>query len=103
VIPSVPPEFKQLKVYYPDVFPFIFPVSFNESFFQNQTLLAPHVQVFGDGGPFFTGYYTLLLVDPDAPSPTNRSISQVIHWIVTDIPWDLFIISGTPARIRTDT
>jgi len=75
VIPSVPCEFKQLQVYYHDAFPFLFPMSFNESFFQNQTLLAPHVQVFGDGGPLFTRYYTLLLVDPDAPSPTNRSIS----------------------------
>jgi hypothetical protein len=91
VIPSVPCGFQQLKVYYPALFPF--PVSFNESLFQNQTLPAPHVQVFGAGGVLFTGCYTLLLVDPDAPSPTNRSISQVIHWIVTNIPWNLSILS----------
>ncbi len=104
VIPSVPCEFQQLKIYYPDTFPFLFsPVSFNESLFQNQTLEAPHVEVFGDGEFPFFGCYTLLMVDPDAPSPTNTSISQVIHWIVTNIPWDLSTLSGTPARIRTDT
>lgn len=93
VIPSVPCQFQQLQIYYPDAEPFIFPVSFNESLFQNQTLAAPHVEVFGAGGLFFTGCYTLLMVDPDAPSPTNTSISQVIHWIVTDIPWYLPIFS----------
>jgi hypothetical protein len=103
VIPSVPCQFQQLKIYYPDAFPFFPPVSFNESLFQNQTLAAPHVEVFGDGEFPFFGCYTLLMVDPDAPSPTNTSISQVIHWIVTNIPWDLSTLSGTPARIRTDT
>jgi hypothetical protein len=105
VIPSVPCEFQQLQIYYPDVEPFLFPVSFNESLFQNQTSLAPHVEVFGDGdvNQIFTGCYTLLMVDPDAPSPTNTSFSEVIHWIVTNIPFDLSIFSGTPARIRTDT
>ncbi|CAM6038529.1 unnamed protein product [Sphagnum compactum] len=102
VIPSVPCDFQQLKIYYPDVQPFIFPVFFNESLFQNQTLAAPHVEVFGDGGPLFNGFYTLLMVDPDAPSPTNTSISEVIHWIVTDIPADLFILSeitAAPANV----
>lgn len=93
VIPSVPCQFQQLKIYYPDAFPFFPPVSFNESLFQNQTLAAPHVEVFGDGEFPFFGCYTLLMVDPDAPSPTNTSISQVIHWIVTNIPWDLSTLS----------
>ncbi|CAM6012502.1 unnamed protein product [Sphagnum balticum] len=102
VIPSVPCEFQQLKIYYPDVQPFIFPVSFNQSLFQNQTLAAPHVEVLGDGFPLFNGCYTLLMVDPDAPSPTNTSISEVIHWIVTNIPCDLSIfseITSTPANV----
>jgi hypothetical protein len=89
VIPSVPCEFQQLKIYYPA---FVFPVSFNQSLFLNQTVPAPHVEVFGDG-LLFTGCYTLLMVDPDAPSPTNRSISEVIHWIVTNIPWYLSPLS----------
>ncbi|CAK9209406.1 unnamed protein product [Sphagnum troendelagicum] len=93
VIPSVPCEFQQLQIYYADAFPFIFPVSFNESLFQNQTSAAPHVEVLGDGEFPFFGCYTLLMVDPDAPSPTNTSISEVIHWIVTNIPWDLSPLS----------
>lgn len=93
VIPSVPCGFQQLNIYYPDVFPFIVPVSFNQSLFLNQTLGAPHVQVVGAGGLLFRGCYTLLMVDPDAPSPTNRSISEVIHWIVTNIPWYLSPLS----------
>ncbi|CAM6012503.1 unnamed protein product [Sphagnum balticum] len=104
VIQSVPCGFQQLKIYYPDVEPFNSPVSFNESLFQNQTSAAPHVVVFGDGDPpLFTGCYALLMVDPHPPSPNDTSLNQIIHWIVTDIPWDLSILSGTPARIRTDT
>jgi len=94
-VPSVPCEFQQLKIYYPDVEPFLFPVSFNESLFQNQTSAAPRVEVFGDGEFPFTGCCTLLMVDPDAPSPTNRSICEVILWMVSNIPWDLPIFSGT--------
>ncbi|KAH9535535.1 hypothetical protein CY35_17G058400 [Sphagnum magellanicum] len=33
------------------------------------------------------------MVDPDAPSPTDTSLSEIIHWIVTDIPWDLSPLS----------
>ncbi len=102
VIQSVPCEFQQLQIFYPDVEPFISPVSFNQSLFQNQTSAAPHVEVLGAGGVFL-GCYTLLMVDPDAPSPSNPNISEIIHWIVTDIPSLLSPLSGTPARIRTYT
>ncbi|KAH9535533.1 hypothetical protein CY35_17G058300 [Sphagnum magellanicum] len=84
VIQSVPCEFQQLQIYYPGV---ISQVSFNQSLFQNQTSAAPHVEVLGAGGVFL-GCYTLLMVDPDAPS-----LSEIIHWIVTDIPWDLSPLS----------
>ncbi|XP_074373978.1 protein MOTHER of FT and TFL1-like [Apium graveolens] len=30
--------------------------------------------------------YTLLLTDPDMPSPSNPTLREYIHWIVTDIP-----------------
>jgi protein FLOWERING LOCUS T len=99
VIQSVPCEFQQLQIYSHGV---ISQVSFNQSLFQNQTSAAAHVEVLGAGGVFL-GCYTLLMVDPDAPSPTDPSLSEIIHWIVTDIPWDLSPLSGTPARIRTYT
>jgi phosphatidylethanolamine-binding protein (PEBP) family uncharacterized protein len=33
------------------------------------------------------------MVDPGAPGLTNTSIREVIHWIVTNIPSDLSILS----------
>ncbi|KAK3440584.1 protein MOTHER of FT and TFL1 [Eucalyptus grandis] len=30
--------------------------------------------------------YTLVMVDPDAPSPSEPSMREWIHWIVVDIP-----------------
>ncbi|AES80791.2 putative phosphatidylethanolamine-binding protein [Medicago truncatula] len=33
-----------------------------------------------------TALYTLVLVDPDAPSPSYPSFREYLHWMVTDIP-----------------
>ncbi|XP_075504057.1 protein MOTHER of FT and TFL1-like [Primulina tabacum] len=33
-----------------------------------------------------TDLYTLVMTDPDAPSPSEPSMREWIHWIVTDIP-----------------
>ncbi|XP_073112021.1 protein HEADING DATE 3A isoform X1 [Elaeis guineensis] len=30
--------------------------------------------------------YTLVMVDPDAPSPSNPTYREYLHWLVTDIP-----------------
>src|SRR5699024_7289700 len=30
--------------------------------------------------------YTLLLTDPDAPSRTDRSLGEIVHWLVVNIP-----------------
>nr|ADP89905.1 flowering locus T [Iris fulva] len=30
--------------------------------------------------------YTLVMVDPDAPSPSNPTKREYLHWLVTDIP-----------------
>ncbi|KAF3335090.1 hypothetical protein FCM35_KLT21694 [Carex littledalei] len=38
------------------------------------------------GGGDLTDFYTLVLVDPDAPSPTNPNLREYLHWMVTDIP-----------------
>jgi hypothetical protein len=35
--------------------------------------------------PLRGGWYTLLLVDPDAPDPRAPSCEQWLHWMVTDI------------------
>ncbi|KAG6524133.1 protein FLOWERING LOCUS T-like isoform X2 [Zingiber officinale] len=31
-------------------------------------------------------YYTLVMVDPDSPSPSNPTKREYLHWLVTDIP-----------------
>jgi phosphatidylethanolamine-binding protein (PEBP) family uncharacterized protein len=56
----------------------------------NTTKVEPHVDVNKlETYKSFHGYYTLAMVDPDAPGPENCSFAQVIHWLVTDIPYNL--------------
>ncbi|XP_078429405.1 protein HEADING DATE 3A-like [Wolffia australiana] len=38
------------------------------------------------GGYDLRTFYTLVMVDPDAPSPSNPSLREYLHWLVTDIP-----------------
>jgi phosphatidylethanolamine-binding protein (PEBP) family uncharacterized protein len=47
-----------------------------------QAAHAPHVDFKGDAGKL----YTLIMVDPDAPSPDNPTMAQWLHWIVANIP-----------------
>ncbi|CAN6172598.1 unnamed protein product [Urochloa humidicola] len=43
----------------------------------------PRVDV---GGPDMRTFYTLVMVDPDAPSPSDPNLREYLHWLVTDIP-----------------
>ncbi|CAO2205147.1 unnamed protein product [Urochloa humidicola] len=52
----------------------------------------PRVDV---GGPDMRTFYTLLLVDPDAPSPSNPDLREYLHWLVTDIPGTTGVSFGT--------
>ncbi|XP_041995515.1 protein TWIN SISTER of FT-like [Salvia splendens] len=39
------------------------------------------------GGPDdFRTFYTLIMVDADAPSPSDPYLKEYLHWLVTDIP-----------------
>ncbi|KAJ3692100.1 hypothetical protein LUZ60_012450 [Juncus effusus] len=38
------------------------------------------------GGDDFRVSYTLIMVDPDAPNPSNPTLKEYLHWLVTDIP-----------------
>ena len=42
--------------------------------------------------PTPTGLYTLLVIDPDSPSPQTQSFTQRLHYLKTDIP--LSILTG---------
>ncbi|KAJ3693882.1 hypothetical protein LUZ60_009362 [Juncus effusus] len=43
----------------------------------------PRVEV---GGNDLRVLYTLVMVDPDAPNPSNPTLREYLHWLVTDIP-----------------
>ncbi|KAK3159801.1 hypothetical protein QOZ80_1BG0051260 [Eleusine coracana subsp. coracana] len=43
----------------------------------------PRVEV---GGIDLRQSYTLVMVDPDAPNPSNPTLREYLHWMVTDIP-----------------
>nr|WGZ76174.1 phosphatidylethanolamine-binding protein [Solanum melongena] len=38
------------------------------------------------GSPDSNNLYTLVMADPDAPSPTQPTFREWLHWIVTDLP-----------------
>ncbi|KAJ4956644.1 hypothetical protein NE237_013427 [Protea cynaroides] len=38
------------------------------------------------GGNDLRTFYTLVMVDPDAPSPSDPNLREYLHWMVTDIP-----------------
>ncbi|TKY64760.1 TWIN SISTER of FT [Spatholobus suberectus] len=49
----------------------------------SQIVNQPRVEV---GGDEFRTFYTLVMVDPDAPSPGNPIQREYLHWLVTNIP-----------------
>ncbi|KAJ0231654.1 hypothetical protein HA466_0297720 [Hirschfeldia incana] len=49
----------------------------------SQVLNKPTVEI---GGDDLRKLYTLVMVDPDVPSPSNPHLREYLHWLVTDIP-----------------
>ncbi|KAL6132394.1 hypothetical protein ACLB2K_064637 [Fragaria x ananassa] len=49
----------------------------------SQVVSQPRVDI---GGEDFRTFYTLVMVDPDAPSPSDPNLKEYLHWLVTDIP-----------------
>ncbi|RZB47353.1 Protein FLOWERING LOCUS T [Glycine soja] len=49
----------------------------------SQVVNRPRVTV---GGEDLRTFYTLVMVDADAPSPSNPVLREYLHWMVTDIP-----------------
>ncbi|XP_062095384.1 protein HEADING DATE 3A-like [Humulus lupulus] len=49
----------------------------------SQIVNQPRVDI---GGEDLRNFYTLVMVDPDAPSPSNPDQKEYLHWMVTDIP-----------------
>ncbi|NP_001274897.1 flowering locus T protein [Solanum tuberosum] len=49
----------------------------------SQVVMQPRAHI---GGDDLRNFYTLIMVDPDAPSPSNPDLREYLHWLVTDIP-----------------
>ncbi|CAJ2672169.1 unnamed protein product [Trifolium pratense] len=49
----------------------------------SQVANQPQVSI---GGNDPSTFYTLIFVDPDAPSPSHPRFREYLHWLVTDIP-----------------
>ncbi|XVE62128.1 hypothetical protein DITRI_Ditri06bG0094100 [Diplodiscus trichospermus] len=49
----------------------------------SQVVNLPRVDI---GGDDLRTFYTLVMVDPDAPSPSDPNLGEYLHWMVTDIP-----------------
>ncbi|CAM8888610.1 unnamed protein product [Rhodiola kirilowii] len=49
----------------------------------SQVVFQPSVDI---GGDDLRNFYTLVMVDPDAPNPSDPNLREYLHWLVTDIP-----------------
>ncbi|KAK7304307.1 hypothetical protein VNO77_45175 [Canavalia gladiata] len=49
----------------------------------SQIINHPRVDI---GGDDLRTLYTLVMVDPDAPSPSDPNMREYLHWMVTNIP-----------------
>ncbi|KAM6542388.1 hypothetical protein CsatB_006835 [Cannabis sativa] len=49
----------------------------------SQVANSPRVEI---GGDDLRTFYTLVMVDPDAPNPSEPNLKEYLHWLVTDIP-----------------
>nr|AKJ54481.1 flowering locus T [Allium sativum]BDG58482.1 flowering locus T-like protein 2 [Allium sativum] len=58
-------------------------VANGREFRPSQVALQPRIEI---GGGDLRNSYALVMVDPDAPSPSNPHLREYLHWLVTDIP-----------------
>ncbi|XP_027188792.1 protein VERNALIZATION 3 isoform X6 [Cicer arietinum] len=54
------------------------------------------------GGNDMRNFYTLVLVDPDSPSPSNPTFREYLHWLVTDIPATTGVSFGSNMVLNCD-
>nr|AGU12402.1 flowering locus T [Allium fistulosum] len=48
--------------------------------------MVMHEPIIDIGGNESRALYTIVMVDPDSPSPSNPTKREYLHWMVTDIP-----------------
>jgi phosphatidylethanolamine-binding protein (PEBP) family uncharacterized protein len=81
VVATLPDNLLDMRVLYGDV---ELPIGVQMRLVQTQN--KPSVQFYGNGFGGDADKYTLAMVDPDAPSPSNPVLRNILHWLVTDIP-----------------
>ncbi|KAD5961240.1 hypothetical protein E3N88_12713 [Mikania micrantha] len=74
------------------------PVSNGQELMPNLIASKPHVNV---GGVDMRSSYTIIMTDPDAPSPSDPYLKEYLHWIVTDIPGTTNATFGTSMTRQT--
>ncbi|XP_015078935.1 protein SELF-PRUNING [Solanum pennellii] len=52
-------------------------------FFPSSVTSKPRVEVHGGD---LRSFFTLIMIDPDVPGPSDPYLREHLHWIVTDIP-----------------
>ncbi|KAF9559282.1 PEBP-like protein [Agrocybe pediades] len=68
----------QLQVTFPQVNGSSISVDAGRQLEKNATLLSPSYSIDGHAGP---GPFVIICVDPDAPTPQNRTLSEVRHFM----------------------
>lgn len=51
-------------------------------------------------GPSSSGKYVLVMVDPDAPSPSNPTAREWLHWIVAGVELSTDVTPQTPSVVE---
>ncbi|MCO5607034.1 hypothetical protein L7F22_061225 [Adiantum nelumboides] len=82
VVSGLAPELVDLRVFYNEV-----EVVNGVALRKAQTQIKPHVELH-DPSAVRSAHdlYALLMVDPDAPSPTKPSFRNFLHWLVVNVP-----------------
>ncbi|MCO5552780.1 hypothetical protein L7F22_006297 [Adiantum nelumboides] len=81
VVSGLAPELVDLRVLYKEV-----EVVNGVALRKAQTQIKFHVELHGPSAGSAHDLYALLMVDPDAPSPTKPSFRNFLHWLVVNVP-----------------
>lgn len=90
VVSQLPPEVYNLVVMYREV-----EVENGVHLRVAGTQMKPHVELRGKSFGGAEDKWTLLMVDPDAPSPESPTARNFLHWLVVNIPGSTAPNQGT--------
>ncbi|KAH7434103.1 hypothetical protein KP509_06G000200 [Ceratopteris richardii] len=81
VTPNLADELVDMRVLYKEV-----EIANGLGMRKAQTQIKPHVELHGPSAGSEKEQYTLLMVDPDAPSPSKPTFRNFLHWLVVNVP-----------------